>query len=396
MKKYNVIWFDDQCNDLPLIKEEASLNGIKLTGFSNAEEGIEELEKNIALYDAAIVDGNFYRKKGQSGDQVSDTAFSDVARTLDKLVNKKKLSWYIFSGEKNFTGVKHRYVEAYDDKKVYDKLNEQDKTALWNQLKLDADLQEDTKIRHEFQKVFDVCTKEYIGEENQKHLMQILKSIKNPNTSFDDELYFTQIRIILESLFRSANKYGLLHDACIPNSKVNLTESSLFLAGSETKHLNVKCSVSHFPKIITDAVQSILFITGAASHTTESDAKKNINLIEYRKAINTPYLLYSLTFQLMDVLIWFKGYIEENSDVQKNKKLWVSLSTAPTGNWMKGSVIKIADNGYGTFKPDNGSATITIIPNMISLHNLSEGDEIEIITKLDKTGNKTLIDKIKL
>ncbi|MFW6210723.1 MAG: hypothetical protein ACOC4H_01240, partial [bacterium] len=128
---------------------------------------------------------------------------------------------------------------------------------------------------------------------------------------------------------------GLLHDKCIPGGAVNLTDSSYFLAGQDTKHCKVSCSKTHFPKIIANAVKNILFITGGASHTTEADPNENINVQEYREIIQTPYLLFSLTFQLMDVLIWFNEYRKQNPDYRLNKNLWEDIG------WLKGEVVKI-------------------------------------------------------
>jgi hypothetical protein len=179
---------------------------------------------------------------------------------------------------------------------------------------------------------------------------------------------------MLESMFRKANEIGLLHDKCIPGGKVNLTESGLFLSGEPTMHLKVQCSIAHFSKMVTSSVQSIINVTGAASHTTTADTKNNVNLQEYRKTVNSPYLLYSLTFQLMDVLIWFKNYMDANTDVAKNKSLWLD-----SGN--KGIVSKEL-NGYGTFQPDNGGNTLSITPRMMTDNGLSVGDKIEVETKI--------------
>ncbi|MBK7390180.1 MAG: hypothetical protein IPI23_14235 [Bacteroidetes bacterium] len=229
----------------------------------------------------------------------------------------KNLPWFILSGQICFTKEINRFADGFD-KKVYDKLNDDDLINLWQNLKEAADHEDDTIILNRFYKAFEVCNENYIGAEYQKTLLQILSSINKPNEQFDYDLYFTQIRIILEAMFRCAHKIGLLHDKCIDGKgKVNLTESSLFLAGEPTKFLEVKCSIAHFNKIIIDAVKSILFITGAASHTIDPEIKNNINLVEYRKTVNSPFLLYSIAFQLMDILIWFKKYADENPNKEK-------------------------------------------------------------------------------
>lgn len=384
MKQYKVLWFDDNHETLESIKDDAKLNDIILIGFTNAEEGLKELELNLMLYDAVIVDGLFYKTSKQTGDTVDDSALLNVARFLDKVEDKKKIPWFILSGQASFLSEINRIAQGFKDNKVYSKNFDDDFEQLWNDIKKAADEQEDTQIRHEYQQAFDVCTPDYIGIESQKHLLQILSSIKNPNKVFNDELYFTQIRIIIESMFRTANKVGLLHNACLANGKVNLTESSLFLAGLETKYLKVKCAINHFPKLIADAVQSILFITGAASHTIDPDMKNNINLIDYRKVINTPYLLYSLTFQLMDVLVWFKEYVDSHSNINENKTHWIELKN----EWIEGIVSRIADNGWGTFQPNSELLPISIPPQMVSDNNLNEKDEIKVKTKPTNTGTK--------
>src|SRR5690606_3365139 len=109
-------------------------------------------------------------------------------------------------------------------------------------------------------------------------------------------------------------------DACISvQGKVNLTESSLFLAGEETKHLKVKSQKKHFPKIIASQVKDILFTTGGNAHTVDTALERNDELMQYRKILRTPNLLFSLTFQLLDIIIWFNEYLKINSDIESNK-----------------------------------------------------------------------------
>ena len=198
----------------------------------------------------------------------------------------------------------------------------------------------------------------YLGKGTQARLLEILKSLKNPKDSFNDELYFIKLRMILESLFRSAKEYGLLHENCVSKEgNVNLTDSSLFLAGEPTRHLGVGCKKKHFPRIIADIVKSILFITGAAAHTVDPQVEKNIDLKDYRYRINTPYLLYSLTFQLMDVLLWYKSYVEENPDKEINKSFWIktigSIKQDNGGNYFCGEVLLNKNYVVNNFKVDD-------------------------------------------
>lgn len=197
-------------------------------------------------------------------------------------------------------------------------------------------------------------------------------------------------------MFRKANKIGLLHDDCVNKNgnQVNLTESSKFLSGTSCDLLKIKCAKSHFPKIISDHVRNILFTTGAASHTVEADITKNIDVQTFREDVQTPYLLYSLAMQLADILIWFHNYSGSNSNYASNVALWESLNKETTtmkeGDWIEGEVIKV-ENGFGTFKPEIGFKTLTVMPNIMTNNNIQLGSKLKVTTKPSPDGQKTYI-----
>ena len=331
-KIYNVIWFDDQYATLIGIQEQAHLNGIKLYGFSNAKDGIETLEKNLEKYDAAIVDGKFYSEPNQSGDTMNDQALLKVGLTFEKLSYKKIIPWFILSGQISFTKEKHLLAETFQNNKVYDKNKDEDLIALWTDLKEAADKQPLTQIRHKHQKVFDVCKEKYIGEAASKPLMDILLSMENPYENFNDKNYFNALRQIVELFFRASYRLGILHEKFISekDGSVNLGNSKSFMSGdAETiakADKTIICSKNYFPKILANNLESILNITNAGSHTSgeekEELTKPKPTLSEYKDQIESNYLLYSTTFQVMDLLLWFKNYADKNPDVEKNKLEW--------------------------------------------------------------------------
>jgi hypothetical protein len=387
--KYKVLWIDDDCNTTGRdFIGQAEQDDVDITAFESHEEGIDFLEKNLNDFHAVILDAKVKHKK-------DDTVINleGLRASRDRLIelnNKIDLPYFIFTGQPDYQKnevFKESFGEFY--------IKGIDNEKLIKDLIYRIERKEDYILLKEYRRVFEVCSEKYIGSESKKHLLQILASIKKPNEVFDDELYFTQIRIILELVFRKANKLGFLHDDCILNGKVNLSESSLFLAGKETAHLNVRCGKSHFPKLIADSVQSILFITGAASHTTDPEIQKNIDLLTYRKTVQTPYLLYSLTFKLMDVLLWFKDYVDLNPSIEDNKKNWINnISPSNNGDWITGTIIKKQENGFGTFKPDSSIQTIGIVPKIMEDYSFKENDRVKVTTKKDNTGTKTYIDLI--
>ena len=93
----------------------------------------------------------------------------------------------------------------------------------------------------------------------------------------------------------------------------------------------------------------------------------------------------------MDILIWFDSYLSENDNYQENKSYWVDESG---GEMMQGVVTRIAENGYGTFLPNNEVRTLSIVPKMVQEHGLFEGQKIKVKTKKD--GDKTFITEIEI
>ncbi|MBK6953805.1 MAG: hypothetical protein IPH24_17670 [Crocinitomicaceae bacterium] len=99
----------------------------------------------------------------------------------------------------------------------------------------------------------------------------------------------------------------------------------------------------------------------------------------------------------MDLVLWFKKCADQNPNYSANINHWKDETESVTiGQWIGGKIIKLAENGYGTFQPNAGGSSISIIPSMVSNFNLKLGQAIEVRTKLDSTGTKTLITEIRL
>lgn len=372
MKKYNVIWFDDEFLTLDIIKENALLNGVILHGFSNSKEGISELERNIINYDAAIVDGKFLKDPNQEKDTIDDSALFDVAITLEKYSTTKVLPWFILSGQPSFTKEKNRYADGFKNNVVYDKLNEEHQAKLWEDLKEAANQQKDTQIRHKYQRVFDICSEKYIGVNANKHLLSVLKKENSENAFSDPELYFNPLRKIVDDLFIACNKIGLLPDVFVkPN--VALNESSKFLSGGIER--SYKCEVATLPKVVSDNLHNILAVCQPASHRAEIDT--------FIKQVNSPYLLFSITYQLLDVLLWFKDYVDSHGNIESNK---ANIKAVDSG-FDTNIVIGIVEKDFNrNFHCDEIILTYKLINDM----GFKEGDKIKILKTALNTNEKTM------
>lgn len=378
MKTYNVLWIDDEPEKQDGFEDLALLAGINLINFKTNQAGMDALKKDTAGYDAIVLDAKGFEES--EDERASLTGLQKSINFINSLSVKKP--YFIYSGhldkEENSSA---RELLSKETILIKGKDNER----LFELIKNKADQQIDTQIRHENKALF--MSLDGYDPESRNTVLQILISIKTGDASLSDHLYFTPIRMILEQMFRKANKIGLLHDACVSvkGNQVNLTDSSLFLSGLDTHHSKVRSSQTHFPKIIAEAVKNILFITGAASHTSEVDVENNMNVQAYRSDLKTPYLLFHLTYMLADVLIWFDKYSAENNDVDANRRYWETIEFDEYGNkWEKGEIIRIADNGWGTVEFDNSSRRASIYRGIVTEKGLVEGDRVQVTSDFPK------------
>lgn len=389
MKKYNVIWFDDEYLTLNIIKEKATLNDINLIGFDNAQDGIKELKRLPLSYDAVIVDGKFLKKPGQTSDTIDDSALFDVAVALMELSSIKKTPWFILSGQISFTKEKNRYADGFKNNKVYDKTKDEDLLTLWHDLKIEADLQEETQIRHSYQRVFEVCDDKYIGNDTAKSILQMLKFVENVKDFQSTEDLFNSIRKIIEKVFTAFYNLGLIPEE-IYKGKGWINNSSKFLAG---KLLSYKLEGEILHPTIAFSIKNILQVIQDASH---SEGELSLRVDQHVKELSTPYLYKSLVYQLLDVLIWFKSYADRNPNIKINKSLWSKLEEV-VGDWQDGIVISLSSaKGYAFFKPNNGTSNAYIHHTQVTDNELVENDHVTaIIEEFEDNKTKEVKKKVK-
>ena len=380
-KTYNILWIDDE-HDHPEMETfmiQAETLGIILHGFSNFKEGFAYLNDNINHYDAILLDALFL--ENENSETVNKKGLGASIAKIHELKSKKVFPFFVLSGQPTFTEKENDILEA-NNLKCYNKKNPEDVKDLLHDIKAESDMQTDLQIKHENQLLFEILN-EY-PDSARDTFIAIFRGLKGFDNHFDDQLYFTQLRIILETLFRKANACGLLHDKCVQvnGNQVNLTESCLFLSGQDTNHLKVTCSVTHFPKLIANNVKNIIHTTGAASHTSVVDITENIHIQAYRRDVNTPYLLYSLALQLMDVLIWFHKYMKSNNNIAINKSYWQDIEYDGNGNKFEtAKIVKVATNGWASVLVNNDTKSISIYKGDVVKLNLNIDDTIKFTVK---------------
>ena len=375
---YNILWIDDEHQGMSGFKGDAKFNGINLVPFKSLNAGMDELERNYPFYDGVLLDAKFFENEDDTKG-TEDTY--NVHRAKERLLQlKKKFEVFVLTGQ----------AEAYEDRtfkkaftKVYKKGSDDEVERLFIDIKQAAENQEDTQIRHSYKRVFDVCTEKYIGELAEQDILNLLKV--NDETNIDN--HFNAIRKVVEDLFIAFNKFNLL-PAEFVTPGVALNESSKFLAGKASdgslfsekgyQHLEE----THLPKQIAYYLRSILSVTQAGSHRSEIDL--------HVKTIKTPFLLKSVFFQILDVLAWFKMYVDSNPKTEN----WVKLENAnevaeSAAELIPGTVINInPQKGFAFFKPDTIGDNIFIPPHLVANHSLTEGMNVQVEVE-EYTDNRT-------
>jgi len=326
MSKYKVLWFDDEHESLELIKDEALQNDIKLVGFNNAVDGLKELtEENYKKYDAVIVDGFFFVDEDYEGSTENNIAFGEVANALGRLKAKNIIiPWFILSGQPNFQKDDSNIVKLLADKdfaegKIFNKNIDSDYQELFDAIKKYAHQSEFTQIRHNHKRVFQVCTDAYLGKDTEQIILDALSIVyyKYTQHSKNTKELFTPLRKgIIERLFKRLYELSIIPDDVF-NNQGWINKSFKFLTGI---HPEYELKEQILPATITSLFTSALNITQDASHM-EGNLKLEID--EHISNYKTPYLYKSVVFQLLEILIWFKNFVDDHQDIDKNKSLYI-------------------------------------------------------------------------
>ncbi|WP_282773597.1 hypothetical protein [Phaeodactylibacter xiamenensis] len=380
---YNVLWIDDEHETLTSTKGRAKRNGINLIPFKSFSSGISELERNYPQYDGVLLDAKFFENEDdEPGTEDTFVSFRAKERILQL---PKTFEIFVLTGQ----------AEAYEDRtfkkaftRVYEKGKDEDVTQLFKDIKSAAKNHIDTQLRHEYKRVFEVCTVRYIGEYAGQDILKLLKV----NDESNIDLHFNAIRKIVEDLFIAFHKFGLLPLEFV-SPGVSLNESSKFLQGKRGNGLPFiekgyqNLEETHLPSQIAYYLKSILSVAQAGSHRSSID--------EHVREVRTPYLFKSVFFQLLDVIAWFKIYVDSNPPTQnwirvgmENKEIGGTMRPDYAG-LVHGKVININPmKGFAFFAPDAGGENTFIPPHLVTNHSLQGGLPISVEIE-EYTDNRT-------
>jgi len=381
---YNILWIDDEHQSLSSTKGRAKRNGINLFPFKSLNSGINELKGNYPFYDGVLLDAKFFENEYDT--KGSEDTYN-VHRAKEQLLQlKKKFDVFVLTGQ----------AEAYEDKtfkkaftKVYKKGSDEEINRLFKDIKEALKDLEITQLKHKHLNAFLLCDNNYLGRKEFERVLQLIKDVEKPENITNQQDALSPLRKILEAIFKKLNSIGLIPDE-IQNGRGSINGASLFLAGYNKGYIYNE-ELIH--PVIAESIRHLISLTQDASHNEGNKLRADT----YLTNTSNTYLYRSLCYSLLEVLDNLKPFIDENLDKSKNQSKWqlIQASSIESGQYITGKITRVADNGYGTFQPNNGDSTLSILPKKIEEYSLVKGNTLEITTKPSACGTKTFIDEIK-
>ncbi len=315
-----MLWVDEESDTLHFGATARRFN-ITLHHVRSWEKARIILSSKFENYAAIVLDGNCVINTGESPDP--DFLYQAV-RELEAISaqHEDSLPWYVLSSgttpdfERTLMRVSkgQRTLMEPDWGHLYFRKGS-DLNELCLTIKHAAASRKENKVRTLYREVFRTMDT-YLTPDAKHTMLDILCALHYPedNRQFDPVLYYTQLRRILEHLFRAANRLGLLPDEVMGGrDKVNLSNSSLYLSGREvfTGRNTLRYGRpgdTVFPPVIAQIVKSILVVANKNSHTVELDTKARSTIQDYYNATQSNNLLFGYALHLCDVITWFGHY----------------------------------------------------------------------------------------
>lgn len=317
---YRVLWIDEEPDKLQFIDKGRRFD-LDIQQFNSWDKARTVLENRFDSVSAIVLDGRCVINAGEEPDP--DFLYQ-VVRELEAIFaqHEEPLPWYVLSSgtTPDFDKTLQRVAMGHRDtmesewgRMFYRK--DCDLQDLCLSIRHAVTLKKDNKVRALYRDVFNTMDI-YFTPDAKQTMLDILKALHFPeeNRNFDPVLYYTQLRRILEHLFRALNRIGVLPDEVMgSNDKVNLANSSLYLAGRDVNQGGRivrygKPGHYVFPPVISQIVKSILVVANKNSHTVELDTMGRTVIQDYYNSLHSNNFLFGYTLHLCDVIIWFGRY----------------------------------------------------------------------------------------
>lgn len=311
--KYNVIWVDDDVNQLYEDSERLLRKfGIKIIGVAHtAQEFHDEIKYKLDLVDAIITDANF-------GDKDNDLiknentlrGLREIERNIEAIRKIREIPFFLYTGRYDLLDNKDddefRYFK--ETNRIFKKEN--GPTELFNRICLDVEHVNSLEfiIRNRYSIELE-SAKRING--NEEDLFEALKyDFSKEIDSQKTATYFNVLRKIVERIFERSKDRKII----APIRSLNAW--SKFLQNKDENY-EIIDSIEIMPKALVNSLKYLLDITQDGSHSTSSCfvdkyIRDNGGINIFRSALHIT----------MELCLWYDKYIQSHPNPRENALFW--------------------------------------------------------------------------
>ena len=314
---YNILWIDDEWDKMPTFQKECEeIHHLHLEPFRFRKAGMEAFERNIEHWDAVLLDAKMF-DEGEN-EVAKLVGLRKALQRLDELSMKRVVPRFISTGQTDLMSDK-TFKEIYGE--FYKK--GEDDVKLINDMLEAIGKRDNLQVKKYYQEVFNALENLGIAKYTESILMDILKPLHFPadEPNFKPVHHYNQLRQLIEYLFRTCNEVGLVPDQCVIDGKVNLNQSSLYLSGKDAEKIGIRYGEKGeriIPDYIECIIRSVLEFGNIHSHTVELTEEDTQKIDKILKSAKSRFIIYGLTLQLCEAVVWFAEYIAKHNDKEVN------------------------------------------------------------------------------
>lgn len=314
---YNILWIDDEWDKMTTFQQECEeIHGLHLVPFRTRKAGMEAFERDIDHWDAVLLDAKMF-DEGEN-EVAKLVGLSKAKQRLDELSLKRAIPRFISTGQTDLMSDK-TFKEIYGE--FYRKGD--DDVKLINDMLEAIGKRDNLQVKKYYQEVFNALDNLGITKYTEDILMDIFIPLHFPadEPNFKPVHHYNQVRQLIEYLFRACNGVGLVPDQCVIDGKVNLNQSSLYLAGKDAEKIGIRYGEKGeriIPDYIESIIRSVLEFGNIHSHTVELSEEDTQKIDKILKSAKSRFIIYGLTLQLCEVVVWFAEYIAKHNDKEVN------------------------------------------------------------------------------
>lgn len=305
MNVYNIIWADDEIDDL-LDSEtitELESKGFKIVGQAHDGEELEALLNKPEMIDAVIVDANFNESDVEIRSE-RDTSGLDYARSLYTHKLKKSIPFFLFtnrSDEQLKDVYKHnpKFLEDFPrHKRWFNKSGLGEYERMFKAIKEAVEASPYFILRNRYSKEFSAA-KLIPNAEN-----LLLKGLQSDFTDFSSNYSivesFNPARMLFENIISKCQEQGYIPHLSSLNSVCD------FLDQKKVDGYRLLTPIMH--KTLIRSLDYFLSITQDGSH---DNSRLSLDVIDYVRTRQNDNLYKSILFIAMDLLLWYKELLDK-------------------------------------------------------------------------------------